>query len=151
LEYGVEEIKMVKSTRTPNKSNSKELNAIEAKMWTNYDKATKLIKQRGDLKYNDPDVHTLTEKINKLNSERKQLNVEWKKVKSGDRNTVLQTFGFKEKDRVKLQTIGLFNVFDDIISGTVVMYRGKLTVKLDDPSTYKKKYVPLSKRWWKEK
>ena len=142
---------MVKSTHTPNKTNSKELNAIEAKMWTNYDKATKLIKQRGDLKYNDPNVHTLTEKINKLNSERKQLNVEWKKVKSGDRNTVLQTFGFKEKDRVKLQTIGLFNVFDDIISGTVVMYRGKLTVKLDDSSEFGKKYVPLTKKWWKDK
>jgi len=142
---------MVKSTRTPDKSNSKELNAIEAKMWTNYDKATKLIKQRGDLKYNDPDIHILTVKINKLNLERKQLNVEWKKIKSGDRNTVLQKFGFKEKDRVTTQTVGLFNAYSEPVSGTVVMYRGKLTVKLDDSSEFGKKYVPLTKKWWKDK
>jgi hypothetical protein len=126
------------------------LESIKKKMWDNYYKQEKLIKQRTKLKYGDPKAHKLTEQINNLISKRKILDRQWNKLSKAEKNKELKKFGIIEGDRVHVFSTGLFTSIANIVKGTVVMYRGRLTVKLDDPDEFRRKYVPLTKYWRKE-
>jgi hypothetical protein len=123
--------------------------SIEKKMWDNYHKQTALIKELGKLKYGDPKSHKLNDEINDLKDKRKILNKQWNTLNKAKINKEKSKFGLKVGDRVHTVSVSLFLGSGEIIKGTVVMYRGVLKVKLDDPEEFRKKYTPLTKSWRK--
>ena len=125
------------------------LESLEKKMWDNYYKQEKLIKQRSKLKYGDPKTHKLTNEINSLITKRKALDTKWNKLNKAKINKEKSKFGLRVGDRVHVVSVGLFFGAGDVVRGTVVMYRGVLKVKLDDPDEFRKKYAPLTRDWRK--
>jgi hypothetical protein len=125
------------------------LESLEKQMWANYHKQEKLIKERSKLKYTDPKVRKLTEQINTLISQRDTLNSRWNKLNKVKINKEKIKFGLKVGDRVHTVSVSLFLGAGDVVKGTVVMYRGVLKVKLDDPDEFRRKYAPLTKSWKK--
>ena len=125
------------------------LESLEKKMWDNYYKQEKLIKQRSKLKYGDPKTHKLTNEINSLITKRKALDTKWNKLNKAKINKEKSKFGLRVGDRVHVVSVGLFMGAGDFVRGTVVMYRGVLKVKLDDPDEFRKKYAPLTRDWRK--
>jgi hypothetical protein len=125
------------------------LESIEKQMWDNYYKQEKLIKERSKLPYNDPKNHKLSDQINDLIGKRKSLDRQWNLLNKARINKEKSKFGIKVGDRVHTVSVGLFMGAGNVIRGTVVMYRGILKIKLDDPDEFRMKYAPLTKDWRK--
>jgi dsDNA-specific endonuclease/ATPase MutS2 len=125
------------------------IESLEKKMWDNYYKQEKLITERSKVPYGDLKHHKLTDQINDLIDKRKSLDKQWNKLKKAEINKEKSKFGIKVGDRVHTVSVGLFLGAGNVIKGTVVMYRGVMKVKLDDPDEFRRKYAPLTKSWRK--
>lgn len=126
------------------------LESVEKKMWDNYHKQTALIKELVKLKYNDPKSHKLNDEINDLKGKRKILNKQWNTLNKAKINKEKSKLGLKVGDHVYTGSFSPFLGSSNIVKGVVVIYRGVLKVKLDDPYEFNKKYASLTKSWRKE-